>query len=188
MRMAARLLERVFVKVHIRAAWNKLHNMTEHGELSSALESLIHLTSTGTIDSIHRVGSSTAITRLVVLFIMNAIVMHEEGRTYVRSGKSNCATVQRLCSLLWPSCHVHISTTSLHVHSFLFLSLSRLPLVFCSPFLLSPFAIGFSSFRLISPGQNTSSSPRWSSIPFLPQGCMFLVQSIASSPEYPLQG
>ncbi|GJJ70069.1 RING finger and SPRY domain-containing protein 1 [Entomortierella parvispora] len=45
-RMAARLLERVFVKVHIRAAWNKLHNMTEHGELSSALESLIHLTST----------------------------------------------------------------------------------------------------------------------------------------------
>ncbi|KAG0050146.1 hypothetical protein BGZ83_005066 [Gryganskiella cystojenkinii] len=45
-KMAARLLERVFVKVHIRAAWNKLHNMTEHGELSSALESLIHLTST----------------------------------------------------------------------------------------------------------------------------------------------
>ncbi|KAF9903752.1 RING finger and SPRY domain-containing protein 1 [Linnemannia zychae] len=45
-RMAARLLERVFVKVHIRAAWNKLHNMTEHGELSSALESLIHLTAT----------------------------------------------------------------------------------------------------------------------------------------------
>ncbi|KAF9152544.1 RING finger and SPRY domain-containing protein 1 [Linnemannia schmuckeri] len=45
-RMAARLLERVFVKVHIRAAWNKLHNMTEQGELSSALESLIHLTAT----------------------------------------------------------------------------------------------------------------------------------------------
>ncbi|KAF8933880.1 RING finger and SPRY domain-containing protein 1 [Dissophora ornata] len=45
--MATRLLERVFVKVHIRAAWNKLHNMTEHGELSSALESLIHLTATG---------------------------------------------------------------------------------------------------------------------------------------------
>ncbi|KAF9409620.1 RING finger and SPRY domain-containing protein 1, partial [Podila epigama] len=44
--MATRLLERVFVKVHIRAAWNKLHNMTEHSELSSALESLIHLTST----------------------------------------------------------------------------------------------------------------------------------------------
>ncbi|KAG0207443.1 RING finger and SPRY domain-containing protein 1 [Mortierella sp. GBA30] len=46
-RMAARLLERVFVKVHIRAAWNKLHNMTEQGELFSALESLIHLTATG---------------------------------------------------------------------------------------------------------------------------------------------
>ncbi|KAF9578309.1 RING finger and SPRY domain-containing protein 1, partial [Lunasporangiospora selenospora] len=45
-RMAARLLERVFVKVHIRAAWNKLHNITEQGELSSALESLIHLTAT----------------------------------------------------------------------------------------------------------------------------------------------
>ncbi|KAF9134058.1 RING finger and SPRY domain-containing protein 1 [Mortierella sp. 14UC] len=45
-KMAARLLERVFVKVHIRAAWNKLHNITEHGELSSALESLIHLTAT----------------------------------------------------------------------------------------------------------------------------------------------
>ncbi|KAG0327792.1 RING finger and SPRY domain-containing protein 1, partial [Podila humilis] len=44
--MAARLLERVFVKVHIRAAWSKLYNMTEHGELSSALESLIHLTAT----------------------------------------------------------------------------------------------------------------------------------------------
>ncbi|KAF9954523.1 RING finger and SPRY domain-containing protein 1 [Mortierella alpina] len=46
-RMASRLLERVFVKVHIRAAWNKLHNMTEQGELFSALESLIHLTATG---------------------------------------------------------------------------------------------------------------------------------------------
>ncbi|CAO3563920.1 unnamed protein product [Mortierella alpina] len=45
-RMASRLLERVFVKVHIRAAWNKLHNMTEQGELFSALESLIHLTAT----------------------------------------------------------------------------------------------------------------------------------------------
>ncbi|KAG0248097.1 RING finger and SPRY domain-containing protein 1 [Mortierella polycephala] len=45
-RMASRFLERVFVKVHIRAAWNKLHNMTEQGELSSALESLIHLTTT----------------------------------------------------------------------------------------------------------------------------------------------
>ncbi|KAF9988358.1 RING finger and SPRY domain-containing protein 1 [Modicella reniformis] len=43
-RMATRLLERVFIKVHIRAAWNKLNNMTEHSELSSALESLIHLT------------------------------------------------------------------------------------------------------------------------------------------------
>ncbi|KAF9166642.1 hypothetical protein DFQ26_007339 [Actinomortierella ambigua] len=45
-RIAGRLWVKVFVKAHIRAVWNKLNNMTDYDDPSSAFESLIRLTST----------------------------------------------------------------------------------------------------------------------------------------------
>ncbi|KAG0231270.1 RING finger and SPRY domain-containing protein 1 [Actinomortierella wolfii] len=44
-RIAGRLWVKVFVKAHIRAVWNKLNNMTDYDDPSSAFESLIRLTS-----------------------------------------------------------------------------------------------------------------------------------------------
>ncbi|KAG0225571.1 RING finger and SPRY domain-containing protein 1 [Actinomortierella wolfii] len=46
-RIAGRLWVKVFVKAHIRAVWNKLNNMTDYDDPSSAFESLIRLTSSG---------------------------------------------------------------------------------------------------------------------------------------------